>query len=88
MAIERHDLPPFGLTVIDGGRDWRADEAHIETIAFLDECEAAAVAIVDAIAGLPVPSAYAINEAGRLAHRARLAKAEILGLIGPEPTAA
>lgn len=68
------------LTLLEGG--WKREEARIEAIAFLDEAEASAVAIIDAIAGLPVPSVFAINEAGRIAHRARLAKAEILSLGG------
>jgi len=73
------------LTVLEGG--WKREEARVEAIAFLDEAEASALAIIDAIAGLPVPSVFAINEAGKLAHRARLARNEIVALTTPEPAA-
>jgi hypothetical protein len=64
----------------------RREEAHIEAIAFMDEVRAAALVIIDAITGLPVPSMKAINEAYRLAYRAEVARAEMLALE-PEPVA-
>lgn len=85
MALPADQLPPFGLTLLEGG--WKRDEARMEALAFLDEAEASAIAIIDAIAGLPVPSVFAINEAGRIAHRARLAKAEIAALTSPDGAA-
>lgn len=84
MALPIEHLPK--LSVIEGGRDWRIDEAHIEAIAFMDEVEVAVALIVDQITGLPVPSIRAINEAHRLAHRAQLARAEMLAL-GPKDAA-
>jgi hypothetical protein len=77
MAMQREHLSHH-LTVLEGG--WKRDEARIETLAFLDEAEASALLIINAITGLPTPSVLAINEAGRIAHRARLARAEILAL--------
>lgn len=76
------------LTVLDGGRAriQAIEEAHIEAVAFMDECVTAAALIVDAIAGLPIPSLRAIETANRLAHRASLAKAELLDL-GPRGAA-
>ena len=90
MAV--HALPPLPvLSVIEGGRkpDRRSalEEAHIEAIAFCDEVEWAALEIVNAVTGLPVPSMKAINEALRMAHRAHAAKAELLALRGPEDAA-
>ena len=45
-----------------------------------------ALEIVNAIIGLPVPSAHAINEALRMAHRAVAAREELFRL-NPEPAA-
>lgn len=87
MAIPIDQLPPFGLTVLEGGRDWRADEAHVETIVFMDECVQSAEAIILAVANLPTPSLFAINEAGRIAHRAAAARAELLALTTPDDAA-
>lgn len=74
------------LTLLEGGRkpDRRsaAEEAHVEAVAFCDEVVSGAARIVDALFGLPVPSALAINEAMRLAYRAERAKAELVAL-GP-----
>jgi hypothetical protein len=82
MTLPAAPLLPH-LTVIDGGSPgMRRDEARIEAIAFLDEAEASALLIIDAIVGLPVPSLFAVNEAGKIAHRAALARAEILALGG------
>lgn len=85
MALSAAPLPH--LRVIDGGSPlMRIEEAHIEAIAFTHEVEAGVALIVDQIAGLPTPSLAAIDAAYRLAHRARLARAELLALT-PEPAA-
>jgi hypothetical protein len=83
MALDRAPEYP-ALTLIDGrlSDTARKDEARIEAIAFLDEAEASALLIIDALVGLPVPSLFAVNEAGKIAHRAALARAEILALGG------
>ena len=77
MALPREHLPHH-LTVLEGG--WKREEARIEAIAFFDEAEASALRIIDAIVALPVPSTVAIDEAGRIAYRARAARAEIIAL--------
>lgn len=75
------------LRVLEGGRALRQarEEAHIEAVAFMDEAAALAERIVGVIAGLPVPSAFAMNELGRLAFKARAAREELLRLSGTEP---
>lgn len=87
MAIPVDHLST-ALTVIEGGRALRQrrDEAHIEAIALCDEVEWAALAIVNEIVGLPVPSTVAINTALKMAHRASAARAELLAL-GPKDAA-
>jgi hypothetical protein len=77
-------LPP----VAPSAEAWKREEAHIEAIAFMDEVAQSCEAIVTAIALLPIPSMLAIQEAGRIAVRAELAKRQILDLLGPEPDAA
>jgi hypothetical protein len=81
VAITAEELSaPF--TVLEGGRAviQAIEEARVEAVAFTHEVERAAALIVDAITGLPTPSAIAINEASRMAHRARLAREELLAL--------
>lgn len=85
MALPVEHLPR--LRVIDGGSpSMRIEEAHVEAVAFCDEVVSGAARIVDALFGLPVPSALAINEAMRLAYRAERAKAELVAL-GPKDAA-
>lgn len=85
MALPAEHLPR--LRVIDGGSPvMRIEEAHVEAVAFCDEVVSGAARIVDALFGLPVPSALAINEAMRLAYRAERAKAELVAL-GPKDAA-
>lgn len=67
---------------------WQREEARIEALAFMDEVVQSCEAIVTAVALLPTPSMLAIQEAGRIATRALLAKAQILDLLGPDPDAA
>ena len=64
------------------------EEAHVEAIAFTYEVEAGVSLIVDQISGLPTPSLSAIEAAFRLAHRARLARAELIALGPTDGTAA
>lgn len=85
--LHKAPTPAPALTVIEGGRQWRAEEAHVELLAFLDEAEVAAMRIIDAIAGLPVPSIRAINEAGKIAWKAQQARAEYMALTTPDPAA-
>lgn len=85
MALPLEHLPP--LRVIDGGSSrMRIEEAHVEAIAFMDEVQRACAEIVNAVTGLPVPSMAAIDTANRIAHRATLARAELLAL-GPKDAA-
>ena len=85
-----HAPAPRHLTLLEGGRkpDRRtaSEDARIEAIAFTHEVEWAAAEIVNAIVGLPVPSAHAINEALRMAHRASAAREELIAL-GPKDAA-
>lgn len=79
-----------GLTLVQGGRTLtqRRDEAHIEAIAFMEDVHRAAIRMIDAVMGLPVPSMLVIHEANRLAYRADFAKAELLALtINPDGAA-
>lgn len=84
MAVPKEHLSTH-LRVIEGG--WKREEARIEAIAFFDEAEASAMRIIDAIVALPVPSTVAIDEAGRIAYRARAARAEIIALTRPDGAA-
>lgn len=86
MALPADRLPH--LRLLDGRATGasRIEEAHVEAIAFTHEVENAATLIVDQITGLPTPSMSAINAAYRIAHRARLARAELLAL-GPKDAA-
>lgn len=78
MALDRAPAP--ALTVIDGGRTWQQDEAHMELLTLFAEIQVAARVIVNAVTGLPVPSMLAINEAQRLSYRAERAREEWLAL--------
>lgn len=86
MAIPVGRLP--GLRVIDGGSPaMRSDENRIELLTFFLEVEEAARVITNAVTGLLVPSALAINEANRMGYRARAAREEYLSLTGPKGAA-
>jgi hypothetical protein len=86
MALPFERLPHLRLIDGRGTAVSRIEEAHVEAIAFTHEVELAAVLIVDQITGLPVPSVAAIDAANRIAHRARLARAELVAL-GPKDAA-
>lgn len=73
------------LTLVRGRKPDRrsaSDENHIELMTFFLEVEEAARAIVNAVTGLLVPSAVAINEANRMAYRAAACRDEYLALGG------
>lgn len=61
---------------------WTDEEADIEAIAFMDDAIQTMHRLIDEETGNRVPSAYVINECGRIARRAALAKAEVLRLRG------
>jgi hypothetical protein len=73
-------MKPTSLLLLPS--DWRADEAHIEAVAFMDEAATTATGIVNAELDRDVPSARVIDLAGRLFIRAGLAKQEVLRLRG------
>lgn len=86
--LHKAPTPAPSLTVLEGGKTWRADEAHVELLAFLDEAESLSLRILDAVVGLPVPSMVAVDLAGKIAYRAGKARAEYWSLVGPDPSAA
>ena len=98
MALHRAPAAP-AFRVIDGGSPaMRADEARIEVIAFFDEAAAAAERLHVILTGLALDYddrirpdlrfRQVLNLVGQVAARADAAKAEVLALTGPEPSAA
>lgn len=91
--------PTYTLRVVDGGSpQMRADEAHIERIAGLDEAVTGASRVYNLVEALALdyqdgtrPTdlrwARALNEIGRIGTRARAALVEIYALSGGEPAA-
>lgn len=67
--------------------NWHLEEADIEAVAFMDEAIAAMERIVNAELARDIPSGSVIQEAGRVAHRAALARAEVLRLRGGDEAA-
>ena len=97
MAL--HAAPTPGLIVIRGGRDWHADEAHIERIAGLDEAIEGATLAYALVSGLAADYSHenrptdlrwsqALHAVARVGARASAAKAEILALTTPDGDAA
>jgi hypothetical protein len=90
VPLDDEALRP-SLTVVRGRKPDRrsaVDENHVELLTFFAEVEVAARVIVNAVTGLVVPSAVAINEAHRMAARAIACRAEYLSLTDDGPSAA
>lgn len=74
-------LPRPSLTLLPPVQ-WQDEEADIEAVAFMDEAIAAMDVVIEAEIARDIPSMVVINECGRIAYRARLARAEVLRLRG------
>jgi hypothetical protein len=77
----RHAL----LRVLEGGRSWRAADARVELLTFFGEVADDAAAIQSLEAQMAVPNLRVIHLAGRIGHRATVARREYLELTsGPD----
>lgn len=94
MALRSAPVAPR-LTVLEGGRDWRADEAHVEVLTAFGEQLAGLATAFDLFTGIAFD--YGANGPvdlrwlrlsdmfGRMSERLAKAQAEYLALVsGPE----